>query len=189
MKKYLPCSKTFAGRHVHLSVTGHPHEKTVPVHPRDLELLHQLQDVPLSRVYAVRGWANCPSPRQWSAWPAASLRARSSREWLKRVAPKDITRDIARMMLNMEHQVMRTSSVVTVRRGLRDYGTFAPEHFLAPLPRMDVDLLEYITHAVHFRVPTLDASTVTNYVGSVNTYMAALAHNDNTNAWSEQPPN
>ena len=78
------------------------------------------------------------------------------------------------MVANMEAQVVRRSTVKTVRRGVRDYSTFAPAHYLPLLPRRDVDLLEYISYSIHFRGRILDASTVCNYVGSCSTYLAAL---------------
>ena len=81
----------------------------------------------------------------------------------------------------MENRIVRGSTVKAVRRGVKDYGIFAPDHLLPTLPQREVDVLEYVTFSIHFRGhevhkrKNLDASTICGYVQSLGSYIEAMA--------------
>ena len=62
---------------------------------------------------------------------------------------------------------VRLATQAAHRTGLRDYRAWASRWLDQPLPASADELLAYIAYSVRSREPTLDSTTVTNYVHAV----------------------
>ena len=101
--------------------------------------------------------------------------AASKGQWLKDPKLKKRLRKLAQAELRMENQSLRASSVLNVKRGCMDYIKFADLHRLPEIPESQEEVAMYVAYSLHDRVPaTLDSSTLTSYVGNVNTFLNGL---------------
>ena len=70
---------------------------------------------------------------------------------------------------------VRLATQAAHRTGLRDYRAWASRWLDQPLPASADELLAYIAYSVRKRQPTLDSTTVTNYVHAVGAWHAQAA--------------
>ena len=64
--------------------------------------------------------------------------------------------------------------MLNVKRGCKDYIKFADLHHLPEIPESQEEVPMYGTYSLHERLPTFDSSTLTSYVGNVNTFINGL---------------
>jgi hypothetical protein len=98
----------------------------------------------------------------------------SERQWLKKENIRRKMRALAQAEILMENKALRGNSVANIGRARKDYIKFADAHHLPPIPESQAEVSAYITYSLHQRVPTLDSSTLTNYVAGNGTFIAAL---------------